>query len=52
MLNIFSLATVFLPVAAAFLWRMHVEEQALREAFGERYLTYAASIARIVPWLF
>ena len=52
MLNIFSLAAVFLPVAAAFLWRMHVEEQALREAFGERYLTYAASTARIVPWLF
>ncbi len=26
MLNIFSLAAIFLPIAAAFLWRMHVEE--------------------------
>jgi protein-S-isoprenylcysteine O-methyltransferase len=52
MLNIFSLATVFLPVSVAFLWRMHVEEAALRGAFGKRYLTYAASTARIVPWLF
>jgi protein-S-isoprenylcysteine O-methyltransferase len=52
MLNLFSLAAVFLPISAAFLWRMHVEEEALRGAFGERYLTYAASTARIVPWLF
>ena len=37
MLNIFSLAAIFLPIAAAFLWRMHVEEQALRRAFSEHY---------------
>ncbi len=52
MLNIFSLAAVFLPVAAAFLWRMHVEENALQEAFGERHLIYAASTARMSTWLF
>ena len=52
MLNIFSLAAVFLPISAAFLWRMRVEEAALRDAFGERYLTYAASTARIVPGLY
>ena len=32
MLNIFSLAAVFLPITAAFLWRMHVEEAALKQA--------------------
>ncbi|MGH8093179.1 MAG: methyltransferase family protein [Chthoniobacterales bacterium] len=52
MLNIFSLAAVFLPVAAAFLWRMHVGEQALREAFGKRYLTYAGRTRRLIPLLY
>jgi protein-S-isoprenylcysteine O-methyltransferase len=52
MLNIFSLAAVFLPVAAAFLWRMHVEEGALREAFGERYLSYAARTRKLIPWTY
>lgn len=52
MLNIFSLAAVFLPISAAFLWRMHVEEEALKEAFGARYLAYAASKPRILPWIY
>ena len=30
--NIFSLAAVFLPIAIAFFWRMHVEEEALQAA--------------------
>jgi protein-S-isoprenylcysteine O-methyltransferase Ste14 len=49
MLNIFSAAAVFLPIAAAFLWRMHVEEQALRSAFGDRYRLYASQTRRIIP---
>jgi protein-S-isoprenylcysteine O-methyltransferase Ste14 len=52
MLNIFSLAAVFLPIAAAFLWRMRVEEEALKGAFGKRYQTYAASTARLVPLIY
>ena len=52
MLNIFSLAAVFLPVAAAFLWRMHVEETALREAFGERYRDYATRTRRLIPLVY
>ncbi len=52
MLNIFSLAAVFLPIAAAFLWRMHVEETALREAFGDRYRAYAARTRRLVPLIY
>ncbi len=52
MLNVFALAVVFLPITAAFLWRIQVEEEALRNAFGERYRTYAASTYRLVPYLF
>jgi protein-S-isoprenylcysteine O-methyltransferase Ste14 len=51
-LNIFSLAAVFMPIAAAFLWRMHVEEDALKEAFGDRYLSYAAASRRLIPYLY
>ena len=49
MLNIFSLAAVFLPITAAFLWRMHVEEEALRIAFGDHYRNYAFSTRRLIP---
>ena len=52
MLNIFSLAAVFLPISAAFLWRMHVEEEALKDAFGDRYLSYAAATRRLIPYLY
>lgn len=51
MLNIFSLAALFLPIVAAFLWRMHVEESVLREAFGASYLRYAKSTSRIIPFV-
>jgi len=52
MLNIFSLAAVFLPISAAFLWRMHVEETVLREAFGERYRRYAETTPRLLPRIY
>ena len=49
MLNIFSMAVVLLPIPAAFLWRMHVEEKALLQAFGDRYQTYTATTRRLIP---
>ncbi len=52
MLNLFSMIAVFLPIAIAFLWRMHVEETALRSAFGERYQTYAATTPRLIPLVY
>jgi protein-S-isoprenylcysteine O-methyltransferase len=51
-LNIFSLAGIFLPISAAFLWRMHVEEAALKQAFGDRYQTYAATTPRLIPLVY
>ena len=52
MLNIYSLAAVFLPIAAAFLRRMHVEEEALRSAFGQRYQSYADRTRRLIPIIY
>ena len=52
MLNVFSAAAIFLPISVAFLWRMHVEEEALLSAFGERYRAYATSTARLIPLIY
>ncbi|HEY1583011.1 MAG TPA: isoprenylcysteine carboxylmethyltransferase family protein [Chthoniobacterales bacterium] len=52
MLNIYSLAAVFLPVVIAFLWRIHIEEEALRGAFGDKYEDYAARTRRVIPFLY
>ena len=50
MLNFWSIAAVLIPIGLAFLWRVRVEEAALREAFGERYRAYAAKTPRLLPF--
>jgi len=52
LLNWISLAILFIPITCAFLWRMRIEESALKEAFGERYQEYARSTARVVPLVY
>jgi protein-S-isoprenylcysteine O-methyltransferase Ste14 len=52
MLNILSLVAIFLPISIAFLWRIHVEEDALRKAFGDGYCDYAARTRRLVPLIY
>jgi protein-S-isoprenylcysteine O-methyltransferase len=44
--------TLFLPIAAAFLYRVRVEERALRAAFGEEYGRYARRTRRLVPFVY
>ena len=51
-LNFYSLLAIFVPVSIAFLWRIHVEETALRENFGDRYVAYAARTRRVIPFLY
>jgi protein-S-isoprenylcysteine O-methyltransferase Ste14 len=38
--------------AAAFAYRIHVEERALTEALGDQYRAYAAGTKRLIPGLF
>ncbi len=47
-----SLVTVFVPICAAFLYRIDVEERALTEAFGDEYTTYCASTKRLMPGIY
>lgn len=46
-----SLLVATLPVALAFLRRIRVEEQALREAFPTEYEAYARQTRRLLPFL-
>jgi protein-S-isoprenylcysteine O-methyltransferase Ste14 len=43
---------LILPITAAFLYRIHVEERALRAAFGEDYVRYARRTRQLVPFLY
>lgn len=50
--NWISLTLSVAPFSVAALYRIHVEEQALREAFGLDYLDYSRSTKRLIPKLF
>jgi protein-S-isoprenylcysteine O-methyltransferase Ste14 len=50
--NWYSLGTVVVFPLAALLYRIHVEERALRGAFGEQYLAYSARVKRLVPGVY
>jgi protein-S-isoprenylcysteine O-methyltransferase Ste14 len=52
MCNGLSLLIVFLPILGAFLYRIHVEERALRQRFGQEYTVYCESTKRLIPWLY
>jgi protein-S-isoprenylcysteine O-methyltransferase Ste14 len=47
--NSFSISLSFAPYFVAAMYRMHVEEQALTEAFGEEYLEYSRETKRLIP---
>ena len=50
--NWLSLALALVPTTAALLYRMHIEEAALRSAFGDDYLAYARHTKRLLPGLY
>jgi protein-S-isoprenylcysteine O-methyltransferase Ste14 len=50
--NWLGLAIVVIPGVAALLYRIHVEETALREAFGQQYEQYCATTKRLLPGLY
>jgi protein-S-isoprenylcysteine O-methyltransferase Ste14 len=50
--NYLSLLIVAVPVSMAFLHRVHIEEEALIQAFGNEYLEYRASTKRFIPGIY
>jgi protein-S-isoprenylcysteine O-methyltransferase len=47
-----SIVVIVLPIFAAFIRRMNVEEEALTEAIGERYADYVKRTKRLVPRIY
>ena len=50
--NAISLALFLVPTCAAYLYRIHVEEAALRGGIGKPYVQYSARTARLIPGIF
>jgi protein-S-isoprenylcysteine O-methyltransferase Ste14 len=50
--NWFSIGFSSIPFFVAAFYRMRVEDQALRETFGEDYLDYSASTKRLIPLVY
>ncbi len=47
-----ALIVVFIPPLLAFIYRMHVEENALVAEFGPEYVDYKNKVARIIPGVY
>jgi protein-S-isoprenylcysteine O-methyltransferase Ste14 len=50
--NYFSMLIIFLPICLAFLYRIHIEEKALIDNFGDEYINYCASTKRLIPGIY
>jgi protein-S-isoprenylcysteine O-methyltransferase Ste14 len=51
-LNWIAFAAAIAPTTAALIYRIHVEEDALRDAFGEAYAEYSRVTKRLVPGVY
>jgi protein-S-isoprenylcysteine O-methyltransferase Ste14 len=50
--NWLCLALEFVPTTAALLYRINIEEAALRDAFGEDYVAYSKITKRLIPGIY
>ena len=50
--NWLGFALVLVPTTAALLYRIHVEEAALNEAFGAQYASYSRTTKRLFPGIY
>jgi protein-S-isoprenylcysteine O-methyltransferase Ste14 len=50
--NWLSTIVIVLPVLAAYLYRIKVEEAALINAFGDSYRDYSRRTKRLIPWIY
>ena len=50
--NAASILVLVIPCTAACLWRIHIEEAVLAQAFGAEYAAYRQHTKRLVPLVY
>jgi protein-S-isoprenylcysteine O-methyltransferase Ste14 len=50
--NWIACIAIVVPITIAFLYRIHVEEAALNEAFGAQYAAYSQQTKRLIPGIY
>ena len=50
--NWISLLVIFVPITAALIYRIHIEEIVLHEHFGEEYSGYCRETKRLIPGVY
>jgi protein-S-isoprenylcysteine O-methyltransferase len=50
--NWLSISFMTVPIIAAFLWRIQIEEHALIDALGEEYRAYTQRTKRLIPFVY
>jgi protein-S-isoprenylcysteine O-methyltransferase Ste14 len=50
--NWISLLVIFIAPTVALLYRIHIEEIALREHFGQEYIDYSRQTSRLIPGIY
>jgi protein-S-isoprenylcysteine O-methyltransferase len=50
--NWLSISFMTVPIIAAFLWRIQIEEHALNDALGEEYRAYTQRTKRLIPFVY
>ena len=50
--QVLGIVLLVVPVLLVLLHRIRIEEQALRSALGESYVTYCQRTRRLVPWIY
>ena len=50
--NWLSILLLTLPITAAFLWRIRIEERALLDALGDDYRAYMRRTPRLIPFVY
>lgn len=50
--NYMAAAIILIPIFIALSYRIHVEEIALREGFGQEYIDYSRRTKRLIPFIY
>jgi protein-S-isoprenylcysteine O-methyltransferase Ste14 len=50
--SLYSFLVLVVPVFAAVVYRVSIEESLLKKEFGDRYLKYSLETKKLIPWIY